>query len=134
MFLIKYLPKYPYFQKPPIPDKIPGYAPDILDWDSKNTWTLYWTRIDFIIYWSEICKVLRLTYLIDTGRKLNVHETFRRRHGRLLNVLYAFNLHPVSTGYWIWIDFVISWTWTWKTIGLTYWIQIDFTITKQGCC
>ena len=32
---------------------------------------------------------------IDTGRKLNVHKTFRRR---LLNVLCTFNLRPVSTG------------------------------------
>ena len=35
---------------------------------------------------------------VYTGRKLNVHKTFRRRLGRLLNVLYMFNLRPVSTG------------------------------------
>ena len=40
---------------------------------------------------TEICPV-------DTGRKLNVHKTFRRRPGRLLNVLCTFNLRPVSTG------------------------------------
>ena len=34
----------------------------------------------------------------DTGRKLNVHKTFRRRPGRLLNVLCTVNLRPVSTG------------------------------------
>ena len=34
----------------------------------------------------------------DTGRKLNVHKTLRRRPGRLLNVLCTFNLRPVSTG------------------------------------
>ena len=34
---------------------------------------------------------------VDTGRKLNVHKTFRRRLGRLLNVLCTFNLRPVST-------------------------------------
>ena len=34
----------------------------------------------------------------DTGRKLNVHKTFRRRPGCLLNVLFTFNLRPVSTG------------------------------------
>ena len=34
---------------------------------------------------------------VDTGRKLNVHKTFRRRPGRLLNVLCTFNLHPVAT-------------------------------------
>ena len=33
---------------------------------------------------------------VDTGRKLNVHQTFRRRLGRLLNVLCTFNLRPVS--------------------------------------
>ena len=35
---------------------------------------------------------------IDTGRKLNVHNTFRRHPGRLLNVLCTFNLRLVSTG------------------------------------
>ena len=35
---------------------------------------------------------------VDTGRKLNVHKTFRRRPGRLLNILCTFNLRPVSTG------------------------------------
>ena len=35
---------------------------------------------------------------VDTGRKLNVQKTFRRRPGRLLNVLYTFNLLPVPTG------------------------------------
>ena len=35
---------------------------------------------------------------VDTGRKLNVHKTFRRRPGLLLNVLCTFNLRPVSAG------------------------------------
>ena len=35
---------------------------------------------------------------VDTGRKWNVHKTFRRRPGRLLNVLCTFNLRPVSMG------------------------------------
>ena len=35
---------------------------------------------------------------VDTGRKLKVHETFRRCLGRLLNVLRTFNLRPVFTG------------------------------------
>ena len=34
----------------------------------------------------------------DARSKLNVHKTFRRRSGRLQNVLYTFNLCPVSTG------------------------------------
>ena len=36
---------------------------------------------------------------VDTGRKLNVHKTLRRRPGRLLNVLCTFYLRPVSTGF-----------------------------------
>ena len=35
---------------------------------------------------------------LDQGRKLNVHKTFRRRPGRLLNVLCTFHLRPMSTG------------------------------------
>ena len=35
---------------------------------------------------------------VDTGRKLNVHKAFKRRPGRLLNVLSTFNLRPVSAG------------------------------------
>ena len=35
---------------------------------------------------------------VDTGSKLNVHKTFRRRPERLLNILCKFNLRPVSTG------------------------------------
>ena len=35
---------------------------------------------------------------VDTGRKMNVHKTFRRRPVSLLNVLSTFNLRPVYTG------------------------------------
>ena len=37
-------------------------------------------------------------YPVDTGRKLNEDKTFRRRPGRLLNILCTFNLRPVSSG------------------------------------
>ena len=43
-------------------------------------------------------KKLSNTDPVDTGRKLSVHKTFRRRAGRLLNVICTFNLRPVSTG------------------------------------
>ena len=36
---------------------------------------------------------------VDTRRKLNVQKTFRKRPGRLMNVLWTFNLRPVSTGW-----------------------------------
>ena len=38
-----------------------------------------------------------VNFPVDTGRKLNVHKMFRRRPGRLLNVLYTFNLRVAST-------------------------------------
>ena len=37
-------------------------------------------------------------WTLDTGRKLNVYKTFRRRPGCFLNVLCTFNLHAVSKG------------------------------------
>ena len=39
-----------------------------------------------------------LNILLDTGRKLNVHRTFRIREGRLLSVLCTLNLRAVSMG------------------------------------
>ena len=33
---------------------------------------------------------------MGTERKLNIHKTFRRCQGRLLNAIYTFNLSPVS--------------------------------------
>ena len=35
---------------------------------------------------------------MDIVLNLSVHEAFRRRHGRLLNVSCALNLRPVTTG------------------------------------
>ena len=40
----------------------------------------------------------RFNYLVDTGRKLNVHKKFRRRPGRHQKVLCTFNLRSLSTG------------------------------------
>ena len=34
---------------------------------------------------------------MGTDPKLNIHKTFRRRPGQLLNVLSTFTFHPVST-------------------------------------
>ena len=48
----------------------------------------------------QICISVPLSTLhpVDTGRKLNVHKTFRRRPGSLPNVLCMFNLRPVFAG------------------------------------
>ena len=55
------------------------------------------------VFQKLLSKSIQINFLcpsspLDTGRKLNVHKTFRRRPGRLLNVLYTLNLRPVSTG------------------------------------
>ena len=44
--------------------------------------------------------IWKVSSLVDTGHKLNVHKTCRRRPGRFLNVLCTFNLRPVSAGSW----------------------------------
>ena len=50
-------------------------------------------------------KVLMLVIVpVGTGRKLNVHKTFRGHPGRLLNVLCTFNLRPVPTGVWVMVN------------------------------
>ena len=51
-------------------------------------------------------------YPADTGRKLNVHKTFRRRPGRLLNVLCMFNLRLVSTEYLWWLVTRSAWSYS----------------------
>ena len=77
-----------------------------------NNKMLFWrshpeTSIEDVFLWIfEIFKKTSLKTLLsgylcldiplDTGRKLNVHKTFRRRPGHLLNVLCTFNLRPVS--------------------------------------
>ena len=43
-------------------------------------------------------KSFQVTFPVDTGRKLNVYKTFRRRPGHFLNVFCTFNLHPFHTG------------------------------------
>ena len=56
------------------------------------------TMYPFVNFEISNCKYLITYNPVDTGRKLNVHKTFRRRPRRLLNVLCTFNLRPVSTG------------------------------------
>ena len=49
------------------------------------------------VFSCEFLESFKNTFPLDTGPKLNVHKTFRRRPGRLLNVLCTFNLRPVSS-------------------------------------
>ena len=55
-----------------------------------TTWLLYSLNLSTIF-------IVLNQFPVDTGRKSNVHKTFRRSPGRLLNVLCTFNLRPVST-------------------------------------
>ena len=60
------------------------------------------SRISFEYFQKQRQKKQRqkpeMRYPVDTGRKLNVHKTFRSRPGRLLNVLCTFNLSLEFTG------------------------------------
>ena len=44
-------------------------------------------------------ELISMPFPVDTARKLNVHKTFRRRPGRLLNVLCTFNLRLCLLGW-----------------------------------
>ena len=57
---------------------------------------LFW---NFGLVGKQLDNKAKINFPVDTGRKLNVHKTFRNRPGRLLNVLCTFNLRPVSTGF-----------------------------------
>ena len=63
----------------------------------KNIWNhnFTWSRTNS----QEIVNFVSIVgpHPLDTGRKLNVHKTFRRCPGRFMNVLRTFNLRPVST-------------------------------------
>ena len=50
--------------------------------------------------WELLCReyVSSISNPVDRGRNFNVQKTFRRRPGRLLNVLCTFKLRLVSTG------------------------------------
>ena len=67
----------------------------------------FWTPIGLfcnpgnLAFFLDVCRFTLLNLFVhspvDTGRKLNVHKTSRRRTGRLLNVLCTFNLRLLST-------------------------------------
>ena len=62
-------------------------------------WMLHSWRQNQNVVWRRLNYWLMTCYPVNIGRKLNVHKTFRRRPGRVLNVLCTFNLRPVSVGY-----------------------------------
>ena len=47
----------------------------------------------------EFSFTLKIVYPVDTGRKLNVHKTFRRRPGRLMYVQFTFCVYGVTTSH-----------------------------------
>ena len=79
----------------------------LMDWCSSSWGILAKTYLQVKLFSLQLRDAIYVTHLrwsfltdhpVETGRKLNVHKTFRRRPGRLLNVLFTLNLHPVSTG------------------------------------
>ena len=58
-----------------------------------DKWVAFWNNFCFETYAIRVFSICP----VDTGRKLNVHKTFRRRPGCLLDVLCTFNLRLVST-------------------------------------
>ena len=44
-------------------------------------------------------------HFLDTGRKLNIHKTFRRHPESLLKVLSTFSLRPVPRGHYVVTNF-----------------------------
>ena len=54
----------------------------------------------WLITFHQETHISRIIYSVDTGQELNVHKTFRRRPGRLLNVLCTSNSRPCLHGEW----------------------------------
>ena len=75
-------------------------------WKLRNVYAafLHWTKSKPLFrsicnsFFTTYSDVQGLPFPVDAGRKLNVHKTFRRRPGRLLNVLCTFNLRSVYMG------------------------------------
>ena len=55
----------------------------------------------FELYFHSSVSELHIYYPMDTRCKLNLHKTLGRFPGRLLNVLFTFNLPPVFRWYFI---------------------------------
>ena len=86
-------------------NKKPGSSMILLDriyitfdpWDFNYlAMNYYWSIARWV--WYSSYRIVERYLPVDTGRKLNLHKTFKRRPGRHLNVLCTFNLRPVSTG------------------------------------
>ena len=73
----------------------------------------YWAWINFMIWCFGLEKYLSCL----TGLGLILWYIGTWKGVRLSGLLY-----------WIWNDFMIYWTWTWKIVGFHYWPQIDFII------
>ena len=74
---------------------------------------------------------------MNTGYEINEHKKLRRCPGRLLNVLYTFNLRPVSyvLSYdffsWFFENFVFPRTWVSLSQALLRKEWIDFNIVPS---
>ena len=72
----------------------------VLSLENKSIFIKKGSRKNFIPPWRFFLYfyINHILIPVDTGRKVNVHKTFRRYPGSLLNVLCTFILRPVSAG------------------------------------
>ena len=69
-----------------------------IKWKNEISLTSFFLLLINVIVIKYVAETLISSpYPVDTGHKLNVHKTFRRRLRRFLNVLCTFNLRPVPT-------------------------------------
>ena len=87
----------------------------------------------FVTHWRSDCKKVLIVFSIYTGRKLNVHKTFRRRPGRLLNVLCTYNLRPVSVGFLLSTYTVFVTVWKSSFVSVPVSISFNFLVMLREC-
>ena len=88
--------------------------------NQRMCWKQLFNAHDWVIQLKHFTKIVAVNYFlripVDTGRKLNVNKTFRKRPGRLLNVLCTFSLRPVSTGMLHLICLIGFWISLWQQL------------------
>ena len=85
---------------------VKAYSKNIMDStdlaysEKVNLKVLVWLSFQGLPLFLDTEKSTKCRYFasVDTGHKLNVHKTFRRCPGHLLNILCTFDLHPVFIG------------------------------------
>ena len=98
--LLKHLPAPVAFPVESFISKISDFVRFQREGDHITEKSLFLWNILELLSWNNSYMSNQESYInpVDTGRKLNINKTFRRRAGLLLNVLCTFNLRPVLRG------------------------------------